>query len=834
MIRSIITACLTVATIIACASNRAAAQTIHGTVRDSASHDPIAGAVLLLLDESSHTLVRGLTNVQGEYRLPAAPTVRRLKVLRIGFRPRDIALPASAGGDVTFDVAMAALPTLLEPIHVTSGAKCSARDDRLTALSLLDQARAALLGSVVARDDRPATEMLRLRFTKFIDERSGRPTRMRVVADSTTEPRVSFEAPHSASEFVTSGFVSDDHGVPTFEGPDAETLLDDGFRDGYCFELRDPDSSRPNQVGLGFTAASSHDGRVDIDGTLWVDTLARQIEEIRFDYRGLPGNESVVHAGGSVHFRQLANGTILIDRWFLRLPTAKPETTYHFGGPTITTSIGIQEAGGVIAAARWPDGFRWEAPLDTVHVQLSGDARTALAGRRVTLAETPYHGVSDANGTIVFPRMLAGPYMGTLVDSTLVKIGIVFPTSFKFSVGDGEAKNVPVQLPSVAQYVISRCGGEKKPVPVATDLLVIGRIADPLNEPMSEVAWRVLEPTGDSRPPVSTDIASSLVGRNADARIPVATGETKADGVFAYCGGSLAAGQSLRIDARAPNRTTWHTTEIPVDKSLIVASIEAESSKLLGVFDNDDGQWIAGATIRDTLGNEAQTSRIGVTPLTDLTPIAGYYMLEVRKSGYSPRFLRVRDDTTSEILAALAPNPLGGTLLPTTVVSADRKLATDAGLREGFVYRCGTGLISCVGRSVLDKQTTGNLDNFVDHVDGIVRDCQHAEMRSELAGTQAGGAPPSVHAGATAAAGSCPILMHALGGNGLGSACTPNYVVNGFEWALLGGNAQSDLDQYLSSATIDGMEIYLPGHPVPKRFDPKPFSDCGVIVIWTR
>jgi hypothetical protein len=64
--------------------------------------------------------------------------------------------------------------------------------------------------------------------------------------------------------------------------------------------------------------------------------------------------------------------------------------------------------------------------------------------------------------------------------------------------------------------------------------------------------------------------------------------------------------------------------------------------------------------------------------------------------------------------------------------------------------------------------------------------------------------------------------------------CVPNYVVNGFDWAPLGGDPQAELDQFLNSATIDGMEVYLPGHPVPKRFDPEPFSACGVIVIWTR
>src|SRR6185312_6643728 len=86
----------------------------------------------------------------------------------------------------------------------------------------------------------------------------------------------------------------------------------------------------------------------------------------------------------------------------------------------------------------------------------------------------------------------------------------------------------------------------------------------------------------------------------------------------------------------------------PADSAGTPRSVDAAKAagmKLLGLYDNDDGHWIAGATIRDTLGYEAVTSRIGVAALNALTPIAGYYLLEIRKPGYSPRFLRLRDDT---------------------------------------------------------------------------------------------------------------------------------------------------------------------------------------------
>ena len=67
---------------------------------------------------------------------------------------------------------------------------------------------------------------------------------------------------------------------------------------------------------------------------------------------------------------------------------------------------------------------------------------------------------------------------------------------------------------------------------------------------------------------------------------------------------------------------------VPVPRSAREA--EASGIKLLGLYDAVDGLWISGATIRDTLGNQSVTSSIGVAVLNRLTPIAGYYLVEIR------------------------------------------------------------------------------------------------------------------------------------------------------------------------------------------------------------
>src|SRR5262249_4733137 len=133
----------------------------------TAARQPVAGAVLLVFDSSGATLARTITDAAGTYRIPSTAQMRRLRAVRIGFRPRELTLPDLTSGNVQIDLAMTALPTLLDAVQVTTDVRCSRRGDRLAALSLLDQARAGLLATVVAREARPA-EMIRLRYSRTL------------------------------------------------------------------------------------------------------------------------------------------------------------------------------------------------------------------------------------------------------------------------------------------------------------------------------------------------------------------------------------------------------------------------------------------------------------------------------------------------------------------------------------------------------------------------------------------------------------------------------------------------------------------------------------------
>ena len=78
-----------------------------------------------------------------------------------------------------------------------------------------------------------------------------------------------------------------------------------------------------------------------------------------------------------------------------------------------------------------------------------------------------------------------------------------------------------------------------------------------------------------------------------------------------------------------------------------------------------------------------------------LVPIAGFY-LEIRKEGYLPRRIRLRADTSYQLMFSLQPNPLGDVVrLPTVVTIERRRLQDDAGERKVFVHCAMNHRVSC-------------------------------------------------------------------------------------------------------------------------------------------
>src|SRR4051794_36916960 len=81
------------ALLLAASARGASAQALRGIVRDDASGLVVPGAVVSLLDSANRVAGRTITDAQGRYAFSLRSAVRTVRVVRIGFRPRDLLAP---------------------------------------------------------------------------------------------------------------------------------------------------------------------------------------------------------------------------------------------------------------------------------------------------------------------------------------------------------------------------------------------------------------------------------------------------------------------------------------------------------------------------------------------------------------------------------------------------------------------------------------------------------------------------------------------------------------------------------------------------------------------
>ena len=509
------------------------AQVVRGVVRDSTSGLAIAGAVITTLDSVGRVGRRSLSNERGLFHITAAPPAHRIRVVRLGFRPVELRIPPGTG-DKEVDVSMKSIPYGLQPVRVTGGQKCPRRSDRAAALALLEQARDGLLATVVARSERPA-RMKRLTIDRVHDGESEKLKRHKVIIDTVASSVASYVAAHSAVDFVRDGFATDSSEGATFYAPDADVLLDDGFANGYCFHIMDRVRARPNQVGLGFRSADRKRARVDVDGSLWIDTVARALVDIEFRYVGLPFEVNHLEPGGRVAFRAMPNGAVLIDRWMLRLVGSDADTAQPTLAERRAKSVGesrpreaprfvLTESGGELARVSWPDGMAWRSNLGRLSLNLVDLDNKPMRSVHVRLDDTNYEATTDSTGYLEIEDLAPGPYSGQIIDPRLEPINLTIPMPLKFDAARGTTTTQSVRAGRLEDFVGDLCRQDKN--------------ADVGREPLPGAAWvigRISDPSGES---VAGVVATIPYSRSIGAQQPSLKGsyfKIGPDGIFAFC-----------------------------------------------------------------------------------------------------------------------------------------------------------------------------------------------------------------------------------------------------------------------------------------------------------
>ena len=478
------------------------AQQIRGTVRDSAGLVPIAGAVVSVLDSAGLVFARALTDEQGRFRLPSAPALTRVRVVRIGFRPREVRLPiAGPDGDVGVDLAMVAVPHVLEAVEVTGTSICPPRRDRGQALALWEQARDGLLATVVARETKPPKARW-LGFRRELDPRSARIVSQRTHTHAAVVSRP-FVAPHRADEFAIRGYMREGAFGRNYEGPDADVLLDESFFSTHCFAIQPEDNEHRDQVGLAFVPAPGRDTIVEISGVLWMDRTTPALRTLEFRYTGLEPAARAANSGGTLAFATMPNGVALMVRWSIRMAElGRYQRAMPSRGQLVMPNgknrweqydvhvLALADSGGELVSASWSDGAQWKATLGTVtgHVVADGSGEP-IGNVRVWLEGMDSAAITDSTGAFVFESVLPGPYTLWATDSTLAGWGIVGGKHSVIEVPRGLPMEVRVEMPSAADTFRETCREGASNSSAVLFGQVLGADGSPASDVAIEVIW---------------------------------------------------------------------------------------------------------------------------------------------------------------------------------------------------------------------------------------------------------------------------------------------------------------------------------------------------------
>lgn len=295
------------------------AQTVQGRVTEAGSGEPVAGAIVLLVDEAGTRQGMALSDPTGAYRVVAgAAGTYRLRVERVGFAATT-SPPLRLEAGQTVEQAMSAVSEriVLEPVVATGTARrCQGQPTNgAQAARMWEEARKALLSTTLA------AEAGHYRFVTETREREtsldGRRV-MRDVAVQDTSDGLPFQS-ESVESLVTAGYVLMNSQDVIVYGVDAAAILSDAFLEHHCFGMRDGGTERPGLVGLEFVPLA---GRVrpDVRGVLWLDRASAELRFVEYGYTRMQFRGPVDRLSGRLEFRRLPNGLWVTESWKLVLP----------------------------------------------------------------------------------------------------------------------------------------------------------------------------------------------------------------------------------------------------------------------------------------------------------------------------------------------------------------------------------------------------------------------------------------------------------------------------------------------------------------------------------
>jgi hypothetical protein len=448
-------------------------QEVRGTVIGGETRQPLVGAMVVLL--SAQDSVTVLSGTGGAFRIRAPRAGQyRIRVEHIGFENAFSApFELTEGGSLELNVEAATKAIELAELVVTGARRnCEVRPTSGAVAVVWEEARKALAAAAWTA----GRDVYRMVWTKYQREIAATGRKVTSEQRDVTQARTlqPFGSP-DVGLLLERGFVQAQGSNSVFYGPDANVLLSNEFQDTHCFNVERRVVDGVSMMGLHFEPV--RDRKLpEVAGVMWLEESGSRLRRVEFNYVNLSRELDVPDALGELTFRDLPNGTWLIEEWRIRTPVIGTQQS-GFGNRTNLRVLRYNETGGLVNRVTNADGtvISEGNPGRKVSGIVADSSGAPASGLRVLVDGAPIDATTDATGAFQLPGLGDGIWTLVVNSPALERVGFGGVT-LDVDIGRTDVQNARIALPSVTTVAERMCATRRE-----SGNLYDGRKHDPKN-----------------------------------------------------------------------------------------------------------------------------------------------------------------------------------------------------------------------------------------------------------------------------------------------------------------------------------------------------------------
>ena len=486
---------------LAAAPSAISGQVVLGRLVEAGQGNTVGGAMAVLEDRSGRGRAQALTRTgTGLFQLDApAPGEYRVRADRIGYATTYSEWFRLAAGDtVSLRIEAPVEAVSLRGVVAEADRRCRVRPQEAMAVGRVwEEARKALAAAAWTQS-LGMYEYKLLGFVRQLD-REGR----KVESENRALAQGWAKAPYVSrptDSLTAHGYARVTGDGSWFWAPDAEALLADSFLDTHCFRVVAGGDDAPGLVGLAFEPVSDR-SVPDIAGTMWLDPSTARLRRLEYRYErlGVPPALLPAEPGGAVRFRELPNGTWIVDSWSIRMFRAGVVEHPLTGRPAATLE-GVTIQGGEVLRVHGPGGVVFDAgPGLRIAGVVRDSVGAGLAGARVFAPGEGLEATTGPDGGFELTHVGPGEYQVSYSHPYLDELWYVpDPAEVKVD-GDGEAEPAWVEFdaPATSEIMEDVCRGMDPPRSVLIEVSALVQRSE-LAAHADEDAppWKIVWPRG--------------------------------------------------------------------------------------------------------------------------------------------------------------------------------------------------------------------------------------------------------------------------------------------------------------------------------------------------